>query len=147
MLEKYAVRVGGGYNHRFGLYDAVLIKDNHIAYAGSITAAVERIRAEHGHMLKVEVETETMEQVQEAIKAGVDVIMLDNCLPQAARSYAAIIPPEIKIELSGGINQENIANYRGTGVNYISLGILTHSVTSLDISFNLSGGVKYDQSK
>lgn len=145
MLEKYAIRVGGGYNHRFGLYDAVLIKDNHIAHAGSITAAVKRIRAVHGHMLKVEVETENMLEVQEAIQAGVDVIMLDNCLPQDAQKYTAIIPPEIETELSGGITKNNIASYQGTGVNYISLGMLTHSVNSLDISFNLAGGVKYDK--
>ena len=143
MLEKYAVRVGGGYNHRFGLYDAVLIKDNHIAHAGSITEAVKRVRAKYGHTLRVEVETENMAEVQEAIKSGVDVIMLDNCTPEAAKLYTAIIPPEIKSELSGGINRNNIAKYRGTGVDYISLGMLTHSVTALDISFNLAGGVKY----
>jgi nicotinate-nucleotide pyrophosphorylase (carboxylating) len=143
MLEKYAVRTGGGYNHRYGLDDAVLIKDNHIAHAGSITAAVERVRAKYGHMLKIEVETENLEQVREAINVRVDVIMLDNCSPEEAKIYTALIPPEIITELSGGINTGNIADYRGCGVNYISLGMLTHSVKALDISFNLAGGNKY----
>lgn len=143
MLEKYAVRAGGGYNHRYGLSDAILIKDNHIAHAGGVTQAVERIRDKHGHMIKIEVETENLKQVWEAINVAVDVIMLDNCSPEEAKNYTSIIPPEITTELSGGINASNIADYRGSGVNYISLGMLTHSVKALDISFNLAGGDKY----
>ncbi len=143
MLEKYAVRTGGGYNHRYGLSDGVLIKDNHIAHAGSVTQAVEQVRAKLGHMIKIEVETENLKQVWEAINVAVDVIMLDNCSPEEAANYTSIIPPEIITELSGGINASNIAGYRGCGVDYISLGMLTHSVKALDISFNLAGGDKY----
>lgn len=144
MLEKYAVRCGGGYNHRYGLDDAVMIKDNHIAHSGSITKAVTKVKNEVGHMVKIEVETETKEEVIEAIKVGVDAILLDNCTAEKAMEYCAIIPDNIITEVSGGINMENISEYRNTGVNYISLGMLTHSVKSLDITFNLLGGKKYE---
>lgn len=136
MLEKYAVRTGGGFNHRNGLYDAVMIKDNHIAFAGSITAAVKQIRQQLGHMIKIEVEAETEAQVREAIEAQVDCIMLDNQTPESAKELQRIIPPSITTEASGGITLDNLATYRDTGVDYISLGCLTHSVSSLDISVN-----------
>ncbi|MBA2873638.1 carboxylating nicotinate-nucleotide diphosphorylase [Thermaerobacillus caldiproteolyticus] len=139
MLEKYAVTCGGGYNHRFGLYDGVMIKDNHIAFCGSITKAVEAVRGKLGHMIKIEVETETKEQVLEAVEAGVDVIMFDNRTPEEVCEFVQLVPKQIITEASGGITLENLAQYGNTGVDYISLGILTHSAKALDISFNIEG--------
>ncbi|EOP65547.1 carboxylating nicotinate-nucleotide diphosphorylase [Bacillus pseudomycoides] len=137
MFDKYAVVCGGGYNHRFGLYDGVMIKDNHIAFAGSITKAVTSVKEKLGHMVKVEVETETEEQVREAIAAGADIIMFDNCTPEEVREFSKIVPSAIVTEASGGITIENLSKYGGAGVDYISLGLLTHSVKALDISFNI----------
>ncbi|WP_226680224.1 carboxylating nicotinate-nucleotide diphosphorylase [Sutcliffiella horikoshii] len=137
MLEKYAVTCGGGYNHRFGLYDGVMIKDNHIEFAGSITNAVRLVREKVGHMVKIEVETESLSQVQEAVEAGADVIMFDNRTPDEIKEYIQHVPKHITTEASGGINLTNLATYRKTGVDYISLGLLTHSAKSLDISFNV----------
>lgn len=137
MLEKYAVKCGGGYNHRFGLYDGVMIKDNHIAFCGSIKQAVERVRSQLGHMVKIEVETETRQQVIDAVEAGVDVIMFDNRTPEEIREFVQLVPSSIITEASGGITLENIAQYRDTGVDYISLGMLTHSAKALDISLNV----------
>ena len=134
MLEKYAVRCGGGFNHRFGLYDAVMIKDNHISFAGSISKAVEAVREKAGHMVKVEVEAETEEQVLEAVHAGADVIMFDNRTPDEIKEFIKLVPAGIITEASGGIQLTNIADYRDTGVDYISLGYLTHSYKALDIS-------------
>jgi nicotinate-nucleotide pyrophosphorylase (carboxylating) len=134
MLEKYAVRCGGGFNHRFGLYDGVMIKDNHISFAGSITKAVEAIRKNAGHMVKVEVEVESEEQVLEAVNAGADVIMFDNRTPNEIKELINLVPPSIITEASGGIQLTNIADYRETGVDFISLGYLTHSYKALDIS-------------
>ncbi|NMD69891.1 carboxylating nicotinate-nucleotide diphosphorylase [Bacillus sp. DNRA2] len=138
MLEKYAVRIGGGFNHRIGLYDGVMIKDNHITFAGSITEAVTKARAGLGHMVKIEVETETLEQVREAINAGADVIMFDNRTPQEITEWIKIVPDTIITEASGGITMENIASYSETGVDYISLGFLTHSAKAVDISVKVS---------
>jgi nicotinate-nucleotide pyrophosphorylase (carboxylating) len=134
MLEKYAVRCGGGFNHRFGLYDGVMIKDNHISFAGSITMAVEAIKKNAGHMVKVEVEVESEEQVLEAVNAGADVIMFDNRTPNEIKELIKLVPPSIITEASGGIQLTNIADYRETGVDFISLGYLTHSYKALDIS-------------
>ena len=134
MLEKYAVRCGGGYNHRFGLYDGVMIKDNHISFAGSITKAVDAIRKNAGHMVKVEVEAETEAQVIEAVDAGVDIIMFDNRTPDEIKELIQLVPAHIITEASGGIQLVNIADFRDTGVDYISLGYLTHSYKALDIS-------------
>ncbi|MGD6853772.1 carboxylating nicotinate-nucleotide diphosphorylase [Bacillus infantis] len=134
MLEKYAVRTGGGFNHRYGLYDAVMIKDNHISFAGGITNAVEAVRSRLGHMVKIEVETETKEQVLEAVKAKADVIMFDNRSPKEIREWLPLVPEAITTEASGGITMETLALYGETNVDYISLGFLTHSVKSLDIS-------------
>ena len=142
MLEKYAVRCGGGFNHRLGLYDGVMIKDNHIAHMGSILQAVAKVKEKLGHMVKVEVEIETKEELLEAIEAKADVILLDNLPPDKVKEFVALIPDYIITEASGGITISNIADYSHTGVNYISLGALTHSVTSLDISFNIIGGKK-----
>ncbi len=137
MFDKYAVTCGGGYNHRFGLYDGVMIKDNHIAFAGSITKAVAAVKKQLGHMVKVEVETETKEQVLEAVEAGADVIMFDNRTPAEVAKFCNLVPQGIITEASGGITIENLAEYGKTGVDYISLGVLTHSVKALDISFNI----------
>ncbi|MBC6974628.1 carboxylating nicotinate-nucleotide diphosphorylase [Bacillus sp. Xin] len=137
MFDKYAVVCGGGYNHRFGLYDGVMIKDNHIAFAGSITKAVTSVKEKLGHMVKVEVETETEEQVREAVAAGADIIMFDNRTPEEVREFSKIVPSAIVTEASGGITIENLSKYGKTGVDYISLGLLTHSAGALDISFNI----------
>lgn len=142
MLEKYAVSAGGGVNHRFGLDDAVLIKDNHITVAGGITQAVQSVRKSIGHLVKMEVETETLEQVREAISCGVDVIMLDNMSVDQMKQAISIIPEAVITEASGGISLETIHQVASTGVQFISLGWITHSAKSLDISLNLKGSVK-----
>ena len=115
---------GGGFNHRFGLYDGVMIKDNHISFAGSITKAVEAVRKNAGHMVKVEVEAETEAQVIEAVNAGADVIMFDNRTPDEIKELIKLVPSDIITEASGGIQLANIADYRETGVDYISLRML-----------------------
>ena len=144
MLDKYAVVTGGGKNHRQGLYDGVMIKDNHIAFCGSITKAVQAVREKIGHMVKIEVETESKEEVLEAIEAGADVIMFDNRSPEEVKEFATLVPNTIVTEASGGITLENLASYSGTGVNNISLGFLTHSVKALDISLQVKEGNKKD---
>ncbi|MFP3358144.1 carboxylating nicotinate-nucleotide diphosphorylase [Planococcus sp. SIMBA_143] len=138
MFEKYAVRAGGGFNHRNGLYDAVMLKDNHIAAAGSITQAVKKVRAALGHMTMIEVEVETEAQLHEAIEARPDTIMFDNQTPETMRRWAQLVPESIRTEASGGIDLEKLAHYRDTGVDVISIGALTHSVSNLDMSMNLS---------
>ncbi|MCA1025325.1 carboxylating nicotinate-nucleotide diphosphorylase [Cytobacillus kochii] len=138
MLEKYAVRTGGGYNHRYGLYDAVMIKDNHISFAGSISKAVESVKSKIGHMVKIEVEIESIAQLNEAIAAGVDVIMFDNCTPREIEDWITYVPKGVITEASGGIVLEELHKYGQTGVDYISIGALTHSVAALDISVRMS---------
>ncbi|WP_186576284.1 carboxylating nicotinate-nucleotide diphosphorylase [Aquibacillus kalidii] len=137
MFEKYAVTCGGGYNHRFGLYDGVMIKDNHIAFAGSITKAVDCVRSRVGHMVKIEVETESEAQVKEAVAAGADIIMLDNQSPANVEKLVKLIPDTIISEASGNINLTNLDGYRDCGVDYISLGFITHSAKALDISLDV----------
>ncbi|OAN61846.1 nicotinate-nucleotide diphosphorylase (carboxylating) [Balneola sp. EhC07] len=137
-LQKYAVTCGGGKNHRFRLDDGVMIKDNHIKAAGSITKAVELVRSKIGHMVKIEVETESKEQVLEAVEAKADVIMLDNRTPEEIKELVKLIPDEILVEVSGGITPNSISSFKGCGADVISLGWLTHSVKALDISFNLN---------
>lgn len=141
MLEKYAVRCGGGRNHRNGLYDGIMLKDNHIAFAGSIAGAVGAAREKAGHMVKIEVETETEAQVIEAVEAKADVIMFDNRSPEEIRSWLRHVPASIITEASGGISMETLAAYGNTGVDYISLGFLTHSVSALDISAKVKSDV------
>lgn len=141
-LQKYAVRCGGGFNHRLRLDDGVMIKDNHIAAAGSITRAVELARQQTGLMVKIEVECENGKQVEEAVRAGADIIMLDNQTPESAAGLCKVIPDHIMIELSGGITQDTIGKYKNSGADYISSGSITHSVKALDISFTLSGSIK-----
>jgi nicotinate-nucleotide pyrophosphorylase (carboxylating) len=136
IFDKLAVKIGGGYNHRFGLYDALMLKDNHIAFAGSITAAMTKLRAEIGHTQKIEVETTTKSEVLEAVEAGADIIMFDNRTSSEVHALQKLVPAHIITECSGGITLENLSEYANCGVNYISLGFLTHSVHALDISFN-----------
>lgn len=138
MFEKYAVRAGGGFNHRNGLYDAVMLKDNHIAAAGSITEAVGKVRSALGHMTMIEVEVETEAELLEAIEARPDVIMFDNQSPDTIKRWVELVPETIRTEASGGIDLEKLAGYRDTGVDVISIGALTHSVSNLDMSMNLS---------
>lgn len=137
MLDKYAVRTGGGFNHRNGLYDAVMLKDNHLAYAGSIAEAVAKLRGRLGHTVKIEVEIETLEQLESAIEAEPDIIMFDNCTPEQIAGWIPLVPERIVTEASGMITEETIADYGGAGIQYISVGALTHSVCALDISANL----------
>jgi len=134
VLEKYAVRVGGGRNHRFGLDDAVLIKENHIAVAGGITNAVRAARAHIGHMHKIEVEVTTLAQVEEAVAAGADAILLDNMDLETMAAAVQIAKGRAIVEASGGIRPETVAQVAKTGVDVISLGWITHSAPALDLS-------------
>jgi len=134
MLDKYAVRIGGAYNHRNGLYDSIMLKDNHIAFAGSIAQAVQAARAKIGHTVKIEVEIETKAQLDEAIAAGADIIMFDNRSPEEISQWLPAVPPHIATEASGGITLHNLNRYAKTGIQWISLGALTHSVKAFDIS-------------
>ncbi|AOZ92797.1 carboxylating nicotinate-nucleotide diphosphorylase [Paenibacillus crassostreae] len=141
LLEKYAVRVGGGCNHRFGLYDAVMIKDNHIKGAGSIEQAVSRARAHIPHTMTIEVETESLEQVSEAILAGADIIMLDNMSHSLMHEAVEMIRSKashVKIEASGNVSLETIRGIAVCGVDIISVGQLTYSFDNLDISLDLN---------
>jgi nicotinate-nucleotide pyrophosphorylase (carboxylating) len=137
IFEKYAVRKGGGFNHRFGLFDGILIKDNHIAAAGSISEALARIKAEVPHTLSIEVEVENIEGVEEAIGAGADAILLDNMSPDGIREAVAVARGRVLLEASGGINLETIEEIAQTGVDLISVGRLTHSARSVDISLEV----------
>ena len=136
MLEKYAVQAGGGSNHRFNLTDGVLIKDNHIAACGSITAAVARVRAKVPHTIRIEVETENMEQVRECLACRVDIIMLDNMGIEAMQEAVACIDGRALVEASGGVNLATVAGIAATGVDIISIGALTHSAPSCDIGMD-----------
>ncbi|HEV3049357.1 MAG TPA: carboxylating nicotinate-nucleotide diphosphorylase, partial [Longimicrobium sp.] len=139
-LEKAAVVAGGGANHRFGLHDMVMIKDNHIAAAGGITAAVEAVRRRNDRGLRVEVETTNLDEVREALAAGVDRIMFDNMSVPLMDEAVALVRahhPRPETEASGGITLETIGGYAGTGVDFISVGALTHSAPSLDLSLQL----------
>jgi nicotinate-nucleotide pyrophosphorylase (carboxylating) len=141
MLEKYAVRVGGGHNHRYGLSDAVMIKDNHIKAAGGIRQAITSARQAIPHTMKIEVETESLEQVQEAVDAGADIIMLDNMpipMMEEAVRYIKSSAPHVVVEASGGVTLQTVRQIALTGVDVISVGGLTHSVRALDISLDLN---------
>lgn len=135
-VQKYAVRVGGGANHRFGLDDAVLIKDNHIAAAGGIKTAVERVRSAIGHLVKVEVEVDTLAQIEDALAAGVDAVLLDNMQPEDLRRAVAMVHGRAITEASGGITPASAPAIAATGVDLISIGWLTHTVTALDIGLD-----------
>lgn len=136
-LERYAVAVGGGVNHRFGLHDAILIKDNHIGIAGSITVAVARVRAQHGATMPVQVEVDTLAQLEEALGCGVSAVLLDNMPPEMLRRAVALVAGRCHTEASGGITPDNIREVAATGVDSISLGSLTHSVRVLDLGLDL----------
>ncbi|MCM0083200.1 carboxylating nicotinate-nucleotide diphosphorylase [Geomonas sp. Red32] len=139
VLEKYSVRVGGGTNHRTGLYDGVLIKENHIAAAGGIKEAVRLARNYIPHTLKIEVETETLQDVAEALEAGADIIMLDNMSLAEMTEAVLLIGKRALVEASGGVNLQTIRAIAGTGVDIISVGALTHSVRAADISMLMEG--------
>jgi nicotinate-nucleotide pyrophosphorylase (carboxylating) len=139
-LEKYAVRVGGGVNHRFGLDDGVLLKDNHIVVAGGIRAAIETAKAQLGHMVKVEVEVDRIDQLNEALAAGADAILLDNMTPAQMREAVGIIGGRAIVEASGRITAETAPAIAATGVDVISCGWITHSAPILDIGFDFDGG-------
>jgi len=141
VLDKMAVRLGGGKNHRFGLYDMVLIKDNHIAAAGSITAAVQRVRAHNQAGLPIEVEVKNLDELREALELGVHRIMLDNMDPDQMRQAVALAGGRVELEASGGITLDNVAEIARTGVDYISVGALTHSAPALDISLEAEAEV------
>ena len=136
-LEKYAVRTGGGSNHRFGLDDGVMIKDNHIVLAGSITQAVENVRSKIHHLLKIEVETTNLDEVKEALAAKADVIMLDNMDTEMMSEAISIIGDSAKIEISGGVTLEKINELSKLGADFISVGALTHSAVAKDINLTL----------
>jgi nicotinate-nucleotide pyrophosphorylase (carboxylating) len=137
-LEKYAVRCGGGTNHRFGLYDGILIKDNHIAVSGGVENALRRARAGAPHTLKIEIETETLEQVSQAGRFGADIIMLDNMPPELAADAVELIGGRALTEASGNMGERDLARYAAAGVDIISIGALTHSVKAMDISLKFN---------
>jgi len=135
-LEKYAVRCGGGFNHRFGLDDAVLIKDNHLVAAGGIRAAIERVRAGLGHMAKIEVEADSLAQLEEALALGVDTILLDNMTPDELKRAVALTKGRAVLEASGGVTLATVRAIAETGVDYISAGSITHSAPDLDVALD-----------
>lgn len=138
VLEKYAVRVGGGANHRFNLADGVLIKDNHIAACGSIREAVDKLRERIPHTIRIEVETDSLEQVEECLSCGVDIIMLDNMSPEMMSKAVRMINGRALVEASGGVTLDTIESIAMSGVNIISIGALTHSAPSCDIGMDWS---------
>ena len=143
MLEKYAVQTGGGRNHRFGLDDGVLIKDNHIALAGGVGAAVKRAKESVGHLHKIEVEVSTERDLREALEEGADILLLDNLTPEETARLVRLVresAPGVLLESSGGITIENVRAYAEAGVDLISVGALTHSARAMDISFKIQPG-------
>jgi nicotinate-nucleotide pyrophosphorylase (carboxylating) len=137
VLEKYAVRCGGGSNHRFGLDDAVLIKDNHLALAGSIRAAVDAVRAQAGHMVKIEVEVDTLAQLSEVLELSVDAVLLDNMTPEQLAQAVALVDGRMLTEASGSITAERIVSIARSGVDLISSGWITHSAPALDLGLDV----------
>jgi len=137
-LERYAVSCGGGVNHRFGLDDGVLVKDNHLALAGSIHAAVAAARARVGHMVKIELEVESLDQLREALAEPIDAVLLDNMTPAMLREAVALVDGRILTEASGGVTPENVGEIARSGVDIVSVGWLTHSAPSLDLSLDVT---------
>ena len=137
VLDKYSVRMGGGYNHRFGLYDGVIIKDNHIHAAGSITKALSLCRKSIPHALKIEIEVEDLEGVAEALQAGADIIMLDNMSVDEIKKAVELVKGQSVLEVSGNVSLENIKSIAATGVDLISVGALTHPAPAADLSLEL----------
>lgn len=138
IFEKKAVKIGGGFNHRFGLFDGVLIKDNHIKAVGSITNAVKKVRQNIHHLLKIEVEVKNLDEVKEALNANVDVIMFDNMKIDEMKEAIKLISKKAICEISGGINEENLLDVAKLGADYISIGAITHSAKILDISLKIT---------
>ena len=136
LLDKYAVRAGGGVNHRFGLGDGVLIKDNHRIMAGGVGPAIERVRQRLGHMVKVEVEVDTLAELEEALGLGVDAVLLDNMTPEILAEAVLLVDGRVVTEASGGITPDTVADVAAAGVDLISLGWLTHSVTNWDVGLD-----------
>ncbi len=134
VLEKYAVRTGGGVNHRFGLFDAALVKDNHIAAAGGIAEALGRARARVGHLVKIEVEVDTLDQLREALTFKIDAVLLDNMDTATLTRAAALVEGRVPVEASGGVTLETVREIALTGVDLISVGALTHSANGLDLA-------------
>ncbi|PLX36276.1 MAG: nicotinate-nucleotide diphosphorylase (carboxylating) [Hyphomicrobiales bacterium] len=139
-FEKYAVRCGGGMNHRFGLDDAVLIKDNHIAVAGGVAPAIERARAFAGHLVKIEIEVDTLDQLKVAMEYGPDAVLLDNMAPSTLREAVAIVDGRAITEASGGVTLESVTAIAETGVDLISTGWITHSAPILDLGLDIAIG-------
>jgi nicotinate-nucleotide pyrophosphorylase (carboxylating) len=137
LLQKRAVRAGGGYNHRFALYDGILLKDNHIALGGGIARTIAAARDGRPHMLKVEIEVSDLQQLQEALAAGADIIMLDNMTPEQLAEAVNMIAGRVPAEASGNVRLDTVARIAETGVDYISVGALTHSAPAIDISFDI----------
>lgn len=135
-LEKYAVRAGGGANHRFGLDDAMLIKDNHIAIAGSVRAAVEMARAHAGHLVKIEVEVDRLDQLEEAMRSGVDAVLLDNMSPEQLVEAVRLVDGHALTEASGGVTRQTVTSIAATGVDLVSVGWITHSAPVLDVGLD-----------
>ncbi|HEX2760740.1 MAG TPA: carboxylating nicotinate-nucleotide diphosphorylase [Rhizomicrobium sp.] len=135
-LQKYAVRCGGGFNHRFGLDDAVLVKDNHIAAAGGVGPALSRLRASLGHMVKIEVEVDTLDQLEEVLGLGVDAVLLDNMPPQMLRQAVAMAAGRATLEASGNVTLATVRAIAESGVDYISSGAITHSAPNLDLGLD-----------
>jgi nicotinate-nucleotide pyrophosphorylase (carboxylating) len=142
VFEKYAVRCGGGHNHRFGLFDAVLIKDNHIVAAGGVAAAVEAAKAAAGHMTKIEVEVDTLDQLEIVMREKVDAVLLDNMPPAMLREAVKIVGGRCLTEASGGVNLETVRDVAAAGVNLISVGALTHSAPVLDLGLDFVTSAK-----
>ena len=140
VLDKYAVRIGGGFNHRFGLFDGILIKDNHIAASGSITKAVQLTKKNAPHTVRVEVEVEDLAGVREAVKAGVDAILLDNMRPGEVKKAVEFVNGRVILEASGGISLDTIEDMAKTGVDFVSIGALTHSAKAADFSLEIISG-------
>jgi len=136
-LEKYAVRAGAGSNHRFGLFDAVLIKDNHIALAGGVAAAIAKVRASRPGM-PIEVEADTLAQVDEALAAGAETILVDNMSTEDIRAAVALVAGRAKVEISGGVTLDRMPELAATGADFVSVGALTHSAPAIDISFDIT---------
>jgi len=141
-FEKYAITVGGGFNHRFGLFDGILIKDNHLQAAGGVKNALTLARKKAPHLMKIEIEVTNLEEFREAIKHGADAILLDNMTPADIRQAVAIADGRVILEASGGIMLDNVRTYAETGVDIISIGALTHSACAVDISMEIENGSK-----
>jgi nicotinate-nucleotide pyrophosphorylase (carboxylating) len=137
-FEKYAVRCGGGANHRFGLDDAVLIKDNHIAVAGGVTAALRAAKAHAGHLVKIEIEVDTLDQLREVLAEGADAVLLDNMTPDRLREAAALVAGRMICEASGGVALDTVGAIADTGVDLVSVGALTHSARVLDVALDIA---------